>query len=141
VEFSVLLVVLVILAPILLMAAYKYRREWEQTRQLYGPQAEPDDGIYYEGIGEETTRPFRLRAGRYKLSYRFSENSPVKVDLLRTADGDRETLVLRSGEGAASFEMAEGARCRLVVEPGEPDAEWEVEISRLMLPSRRPRET
>lgn len=139
-EFSVLIVILIILAPIALITIYKYRRDWEQTRQLYGPQTEPDDTIYYEGIGEETTRPFRLRAGRYQIRYLFSGNVPVKVDLLRTVDGDRETLVLKAGEGAASFEVVESARCRLVVEPSDPDAEWEVEISPLMLPSRRPKE-
>jgi hypothetical protein len=138
VEFSVLIVVVIILAPILLIAVYKYRRDWEQTRQLYGPQTEPDDTVYYEGVGEETTRPFWLRAGRYQVNYLFSENTLVKVDLLRTADGERETLVVKTGQGVAEFEVPEAARCRLVIEPAAPDAEWEVEISPLMLPSRRP---
>jgi hypothetical protein len=140
VELSVLIVAAVIAAPIVLLMLYKYRRDWEQTRQLYGPQTEPDNTVYYEGIGQETTRPFWLRVGRYQARYLFSGDTLVKVDLLRTADGERETLVFKAGEGVAAFEMAEGARCRLVIEPADPDAEWEVEISPLLLPSRRPNE-
>lgn len=139
-EASVVLVALLMIIPVALVALFKYRRDWEQTRQRYGPQTEPDDSIYYEGVGAETTRPFRLRAGRYKLAYAFPESALVKVDLLHTASGERETLALKSGTGASEFEVAESGRCRLVIEPADADAEWEVEITPLMLPSRRPPE-
>jgi hypothetical protein len=90
--------------------------------------------IRFQGVGAQTTRPFRLESGDYKVRYRFPEGVMVKVELL-SADGvSEETLVLKAGAGEAAF-SADAGRYLLDIDPQDEDVAWKLEITRLGLPS------
>ena len=108
-------------------------------RQYSGRGSEtPADGpIVLRGRGGETTRPFALAAGRYKLAYAFPDGVLTSVALLDTATGDSDTLLVAQGSGATSFEIGVPARYALHVAPADDSAAWSLTLSPLGLPSRR----
>ncbi len=91
--------------------------------------------LQFKGVGAQSTRPFKLEAGDYKIRYRFPEGVLVKVELLGAEDGDGEIIVLKSGRGEAGFTVISAGRYLLDIEPPDDDADWKLEINRLGLPS------
>jgi hypothetical protein len=90
--------------------------------------------LQFQGVGAQTTRPFRLESSDYKISFRFPESVLVKVGLLSTDGVSEETVVLKSGAGEAAF-SADAGRYLLDIDPQDEDATWKLEITSLGLPS------
>lgn len=90
----------------------------------------------FQGERAFHTETFSLEGGSWKLTYWFPEDVVVKVDLYSAPGDNHETLVMKRGAGAESF-SAENGRYFCVIEPAREPAEWEIEISRLGLPSRQ----
>ena len=95
-----------------------------------------NQSIRFRGKGAQTTKPFDLEPGTYKLSYQFPESVLVKVDLISSFDGDSETILVKSGVSSKAFNVQIGGRYFFRVEPTEDNAHWEIECQRLSLPSR-----
>lgn len=93
--------------------------------------------IHLHGCGSETTRPFRLAAGDYKLTCTLPNDVFAVVSLLDLQTGDEEPLFVGRECGAVGFLVAAG-RYAVRVEPARVDAGWELMLSPLGLPSSRP---
>jgi hypothetical protein len=137
VELISVIVGLLVGGVVLYIARRKWTNDTLAVRRAFGldDRLEPDPPLYFAGEGADTTSPTYLKSGDYKCLYTFPEGVLVKVDLLRVADGERETLVLASGAGAAGFMLERGGRHLFDIQPAHEDAEWEIEITRLGLPS------
>lgn len=94
------------------------------------------DALAFAGQSEFRTDSFDLESGTYKLLYWFPEAVMVKVELYSAGGDDHETLVMKRGTGEVSISVEKG-RYFCVIEPAEEPAEWEIEISRLGLPSQK----
>ena len=92
--------------------------------------------LHFHGTGEMTVRAPGWIASQYRLDYQFPETTLVKVDLLDTASGDRELIVLKSGAGVAWFEMSQPGDYLLHVAPLDEAAVWELAIRPVGLGSR-----
>jgi len=109
-------------------------------RQYAGRDTSPSaekQPLSLRGHGAETTRPFALVAGRYKLAYAFPAGVLTSVTLLDTHNGDSEILTITRGSGVTAFEIGAPGRYALRVEPTDDGAAWELMLSPLGLPSRR----
>lgn len=138
-----MLVALGLVALVAYIAYQKLQRDERAFGQLYRPVderlLENDDFhgvIAFTGDSAFETQRFRLEAGRYKLMYWFPEAVLVKVELFSAAGDDHDVIALKQGEGAVEFAVGAPGKYFCVIEPVQDDAEWEIEISRLGLPSR-----
>src|SRR5262249_14688184 len=120
----------------------KIQRDNREFSHIYRPADEHalDSGefgtvIAFEGNESFETEEFPLKAGEYKLAYWFPEGVMVKVELFSANGVDSEVIALKSGEGATTFSVAADGRYFCMIDPAEDEAEWEIEISRLGLPS------
>lgn len=120
----------------------KIKRDQREFDRLYKPADEHafDGGEFgevfaFQGDQQFQTETFPLKAGSYKLMYWFPEEVMVKVELFSEAGDDSEVIALKSGEGTASFSIDYPGRYFCVIEPTEEAKPWEIEISRLGLPS------
>lgn len=141
-DISTLLILLLLIAAIGFAVYRKLQRDSEAFSRLYKPvdeslldDPELEGTLSFEGEGWFRTNSFQLEAGQYKLAYWFPEAVMVKVDLFRTEGGDSETIVMKRGEGTETFSIGAAGRYFCVIEPG--DEAWEIEISRLGLPSQQ----
>jgi len=139
---SSVLVVFLLLIVIGFIAWRKIVRNEQAFSQLYRPvegdlpedEDELGEVIAFAGEHEFETVRFRLEAGGYKLRYWFPENIMVKVELFSAAGDDHEIIALKKGEGETTFTVDVAGRYFCSIEPAE-DGEWEIEISKLGLPS------
>lgn len=142
---SSVLVVFLLLIVIGFIAWRKIVRNEQAFSQLYRPvegdlpkdEDELGEVIAFAGEHEFETARFRLEAGEYRLRYWFPENIMVKVELFSAAGDDHEIIALKKGEGETTFKVDMAGRYFCSIEPAE-DAEWEIEISKLGLPSGYP---
>lgn len=143
-DLIALLVALGLVALVGFMAYQKLQRDERAFSQRYRPVDEHllDDlsdlngVIAFAGDAAFETQRFHLEAGRYKLMYWFPAGVPVKVELFSAAGDDHVVIALKQGEGAVEFAVAAPGQYFCVIEPAQDDATWEIEISRLGLPSR-----
>jgi hypothetical protein len=144
-DLSTLLIFSLLVAAIGYAVYHKLKRDEALFSRLYKPVDDSliDSGGEFEGVlnfageGWFRTNPFRLEAGKYKLAYWFSEAVLVKVELFTASGDDSEVIALKRGTGAESFSVAGEGRYFCVIEPAVGDEAWEIEISRLGLPSQR----
>lgn len=139
-----MLVALGLVALVGFIVQKKFERDERTFSQRYRPvdeglldDAEFNDIIAFSGDAAFETQRFRLEAGRHKLMYWFPEAMPVKVELFSAAGDDHDVIALKQGEGAVEFAVGSAGDYFCVIEPAQDDAEWEIEISRLGLPSQR----
>ena len=143
-DISVLLVALGLVALVGYIAYQKLQRDERTFSQRYRAVDErllDDNGdfngvIAFAGNSDFETQHFRLEAGRHKLMYWFPEAVLVKVELFSAAGDDHDVIVLKQGEGAVEFAVTSPGKYFLMIEPAQDDADWEIEISPLGLPSR-----
>lgn len=141
-DVSVLIVIVLMVGVIGLVAWRKMVRNEQIFSQLYRavegdlPEDEDDLGnvIAFAGEYEFETARFKLEAGEYKLRYWFPAEIMVKVELFSAAGDDHEIIALKKGEGETAFTVETTGRFFCSIEPAE-DGEWEIEISKLGLPS------
>jgi hypothetical protein len=111
------------------------RLRYDERGQLVGiGEALGQRPVRLQGKGSEKTGAVRLQAGAYKVQYRFPDDVLVKVDLLTEADA--ETILLKRGAGDASFDIADDGRYRFDVASTDDESPWQLDITRLGLPSR-----
>lgn len=118
------IVLLVIAAYHLLSSSQPERKLWRDERGkliAVGERAPGESGEFH-GRGTHTTEPLKLAAGRCRIDYQF--DAPTRLALV--SSGDEETLLIKSGVGSAEFEVAEAGRYRLLVEPAEAGAAWQI---------------
>jgi len=89
--------------------------------------------VRLQGKGSETTKAVHLRAGTYKVRYRFPDDVLVKVDLLD--DVEAETILLKRGAGESSFAISDDGHYRFDVAPADGQSPWQFDLTRLGLPS------
>jgi hypothetical protein len=144
VDIATALVLLLLVAAISLAVYRKLQRDSDLFSRVYRPVDESllDGGelegvLSFAGEGWFRTDTFRLEAGQYKLAYWFPEAVLVKVELFSASGDDSEIIALKKGEGAESFSITGDGRYFCEIEPATGDEAWEIEISRLGLPSQR----
>lgn len=143
-DIPVLLMALGLVALVGYMAYQKLQRDERTFSQRYRAVDERlreelsdmNGVIAFAGESTFETQRFRLEAGRHKLMYWFPEAVLVKVELFSAAGDDHEVLALKKGEGAVEFAVAAAGKYFCVIEPAHDDVAWEMEISRLGLPSQ-----
>lgn len=143
-DFIVLLIIVILLVLVGWAALRKLRREAQTFSRVYRAADEhgldptgfkPGDVLAFSGRRSFTTEPFPLEPGEYRLRYWFSAAVPVQVELASPTHGEREVILIKSGEGEVSFAVDAGGRYLFIVEPADDESEWEIEVSRLGLPS------
>lgn len=142
-EIGVLLTIVVLVGLIGFMVWRKFERDSRQFNALYQPTdgdlPDGDDSfgevIAFEGDDTFKTAIFPLVGGQYKLSYWFPDEVLVKVELFSADGTDHEVIILTKGEGEKAFTVSSSGRYFCTIEPVTRD-EWEIEISRLGLPSK-----
>ncbi len=141
-DSSVLVVIVLTVSLMGFIIWRKIVRNEQAFSQLYRPvegdlpedEDELGEVIAFAGEHEFETVRFRLEAGEYKLRYWFPEHVMVKVVLFSAAGDDHEIIALKKGEGETAFTVEAAGRYFCSIEPAE-DGEWEIEISKLGLPS------
>jgi hypothetical protein len=138
--------VIIILIAVLLIVGGRYLQSRGNTRARklrYNQHGElvaveevlPQQPIRLQGKGNHATKALRLEAGTYKVQYRFPDDVLVKVDLWDS--GDSETILLKRGVGVESFTVEADGRYVFEIAPADEMAAWEMDITRLGLPSRK----
>jgi hypothetical protein len=143
-DIPVLLVALGLVALVGYMAYQKLQRDERAFSQRYQAVderlreelSEVNGVIAFAGESTFETQRFRLEAGRHKLMYWFPEAVLVKVELFSATGDDHEVIALKKGEGAAEFAVSSPGKYFCMIEPAQDDVAWEIEISRLGLPSQ-----
>ncbi len=141
-DSSVLVIIVLLMAGMGFIIWRKIVRNEQAFSQLYRPvegdlpedEDELGEVIAFAGEHEFETVRFRLEAGEYRLRYWFPDSVMVKVELFSAAGDDHEIIALKKGEGETAFTVDAAGRYFCSIEPAE-DAEWEIEISKLGLPS------
>jgi hypothetical protein len=137
--------VIIVLIAVLLILGGRYRQSRQKTRERrlrYNERGEPvaieevlpQKPVRLQGKGIHTSEPIHLEVGTYKVVYQFPDDVLVKVDL--GAGGDSETILLKRGAGEASFAVELDGSFVFEIAPADDTAEWEMDITRLGLPSR-----
>lgn len=98
---------------------------------------EPDAPLQFSGTGTWNSKPIRLTAGSYRLSYHFPANVPVRIGLLSSLDGEDATLLIKSGSGVEGFEL-EAASYVIQVQPADESADWQIDLQPLKRLPRQP---
>jgi hypothetical protein len=139
-------VILVALAMVGVMGWLVYRKMRRDEAEFARQYQFDDEGVQavgekihnkpfqFQGEGAQSTRPIKLEAGDYKIRYRFPEYALVKVELFSADDGEGELILLKSGDGEASFTIEANGRYLFDIDP-QQGAAWKLEINRLGLPS------
>ncbi|MBI1281710.1 MAG: hypothetical protein GC179_26525 [Anaerolineaceae bacterium] len=143
-DSSFLLVALILVGLVGYMAYAKFRRDQRTFDSLYKPtdgdlftdegDLETSGSISFTGKSDFITQRFRMRAGKYKLIYRFPTDINVKVELSSADESDHEIIGIKCGEGEIGFTVRHDDDYFAEIEP-EIDCDWEIEIIRLGLPS------
>jgi hypothetical protein len=94
-------------------------------------EVERDVPIHFTGKGTWSSKPIELASGQYRLRYDFSSGAPVRVGLVSSLDGEDETLLIKSGSGVEGFNVEEGGRCVVQVQPADEQMEWVIEFQHL----------
>ena len=139
----VLLIFALLIAGMGYLVYAKIQRDQREFDRVYRPADEHalDEGgefgevIAFQGDQNFRTETFMLKAGSYKLMYWFPDDVMVKVKLFSAAGDESEIIALKSGEGSVAFSIDYPGRYFCMIEPAEEATEWEIEISRLGLPS------
>ncbi len=76
------------------------------------------------GRGAQTSASLQLAAGLYRIAYDFK--TLTRLALIDPLDGSDETLIITSGTGETSVEIAQAGRYHLRVEPNGRAAAWSV---------------
>ncbi|MEZ4668514.1 MAG: hypothetical protein R3E39_11405 [Anaerolineae bacterium] len=141
-DISVLLVALVLVAFVAYIVYRKLQRDERRFAQLYRPvdeslldQSDFDGVISFEGDSTFESQQFKLEIGRYKLMYWFPDAVLVKVELFSVDGIEHDVIALKQGEGAVEFSVTTPGKYFCMIEPAHEDSAWEIEISRLGLPS------
>lgn len=145
-DSSFLLVALILVGLVGYMAYAKSQRDQRTFDSLYKPaegdlstdegDLETSGSISFTGKSDFITQRFRMRAGKYKLIYRFPPDVSVKVELFSADESDHEIIGIKYGEGEIGFSVKHDDDYFGEIEP-EKDCDWEIEIIRLGLPSSR----
>lgn len=139
-DTTFLLVALILVGLVGYMAYAKSRRDQRTFDSLYKPaegDVDTDEGelenfgsIAFTGDSRFITQRFRMRAGKYKLIYRFPPNASVKVELFSADETDHEIIGIKQGEGEIGFSVRHDDDYFGVIEP-EDAGDWEIEIRRV----------
>lgn len=145
-DSSFLLVALILVGLVGYMAYAKSQRDQRTFDSLYKPadgdpstdegDLETSGSISFTGKSDFITQRFRMRAGKYKLIYRFPPDLNVKIELFSADETDHEIIGIKHGEGEIGFSVKHDDDYFGEIEP-EKDCDWEIEIIRLGLPSSR----
>jgi hypothetical protein len=113
-------IVIVLLLLLVVLSRWRLQTGTGKSEDRYGRT------LRFHGTGEMTVRAPGLIASQYRLDYQFPENVLVKVDLLDTATGERELIVLKRGAGVAGFDVTHPGDYLLHVAPLDDTAEWQL---------------
>jgi hypothetical protein len=94
-------------------------------------EARHSEPVSFSRKGTYASDAMRLEAGVYKIEYQFPETSLVKVDLISAADGETETIALKTGSGSLAFTVRAPGRFIVQVEPVDEAADWSFEFRRI----------
>lgn len=76
----------------------------------------------WSGHGTQTSAPLQLPPGTYRIDYQFE--TLTRVALLNTTG--EETLFIKRDTGTETLTVAETGRYRLLVEPTDEGAAWDI---------------
>ncbi len=138
--------VIIVLIAVLLVLGGRYLQSRGNTRERklrYNARGElvaieevlPQKPVRLRGQGNHMTEPVHLETGTYKVDYRFPDDVLVKVDLWQGVDS--EMILLKRGSGVVSFAVESEGRFIFEIAPADETAAWEMDITRLGLPSPR----
>jgi hypothetical protein len=77
---------------------------------------------HLSGQGSLTSAPLQLAAGSYRIDYQF--DALTRLALLDSTG--EETVFIRRGAGTEPLEILEAGRYRLLIEPTDEGATWQV---------------
>jgi hypothetical protein len=105
------------------------RQLWrdEEGKLVAVGERQPTAPSTLSGRGAQTTNVLQLAAGAYRIDYQFD----ALTRLALIDDNNEETILIKSGAGSAGFEITEGGRYRLRVEPAAEGAAWQIAYRRI----------
>lgn len=92
------------------------------------PAADP---IRLSGSGPHATEPLHLKAGVYRVRYRFPAQGCVRVVCVDVATGDRNTWLEKSHDGSLIVTVPTGGRYAFEIAPDSPAAAWSFDVQPL----------
>lgn len=84
--------------------------------------------LYFAGHGTGNVEAESLIESTYRIDYQFSGDGLVKIELIETASGNSDTILLKSGSGTAGFRVQHAGHHRLHIAPLQEDTSWELSI-------------